>query len=217
MQARASVHRVSPGGRMRAWIVSTVVSFALPALAGTPTDPPPAAEKKQADDTSGRTLAASLVSGSVESFDKETGKLLVQAGGKREEFLLDGQATVFLAGRLGEIGDVVSGKQVRLAWEVREKVRAVRWIEVMGDQAPTRRTQTPGDGVSGTVVSRDVEKRLLVLRQGTAEWSLALDESASVVVQGAPAGLEALVPGDEVRANYEPGVPSVLRIERVTQ
>ncbi len=81
------------------------------------------------------------ISGQVRATDPERGEITIQAQTQIFTLLVDASSTIFLAGRIGRLSDLVPGRMVRIAYEETSDGRLVQWIEVPA--VPSRSPRAP--------------------------------------------------------------------------
>jgi hypothetical protein len=81
------------------------------------------------------------ISGQVRATDPERGEITVQAQTQLFTLQVDASSTIFLAGRIGRLSDLVPGRMVRIAYEETSDGRRVQWIEVPA--VPSRSSRAP--------------------------------------------------------------------------
>jgi hypothetical protein len=109
---------------------------------------PPAPGKKPAPTTP---TGARQAVGELRAIDREAHTVTIDEAGELRTYRMDDRSTVFLEGRLGSLGDLAEGQQVRAAWEERGTERSVRWLEVNPPDRRRGSAPEPSGGVGGRV------------------------------------------------------------------
>lgn len=204
----------------RAWMLATTIAMApLVAVSQQPEASDPAQQAP--------VFTSRQVQGSLQQWDAESGRLVIEDQGSRTQLELQEGSTVFIEGRLGRPTELAAGQLVRAAYQERDGKQYVRWIEVTAPKPPTdpgrkkrrprseRPPAAPAFGpYEGVVEEVSPETGSFVLSSIEGPWTIELREGVTLLVGGQQSTLDALTAGMRVRAEWVANAsPRTLRLE----
>lgn len=171
------------------------------------------------------TFQSEQVNGRIRQWEPQTGQLVLSDGDDETRLEVGDTSTVFVDGRLGQPSELAAGQSVRAAFQEKDGVRLVRWIEVLQPVAPKKPSKTevappiaPAFGsYEGRIASVDPGAQSFVLASVGGPWEIDLRDVV-VIVEGHPGSIDALSEGTLIRATWETNAaPRTLRVEPIEQ
>lgn len=201
----------------RAYLLAIWLAVPWVAQAQSPPEPPTAQDPP--------TFTSKQVSGEIQQWDPQTGQLVLAAEDDRTTLEMSDASTVFIDGRLGQATELSPGQSARAAFQEKDGVRVVRWIEVLGagpKKSPSKTQVAPPTAPAfgsyeGRIASVDASAQSFVLASAGGPWELDLRDVV-VIVEGHQSSIDTLPEGTLIRATWETNAtPRTLRVEPVEQ